>query len=116
LSPGGFGHSLGAQQIEQLKPVDVLLLPVGGFTTLDAAAAVAVVRQLEPKYVIPMHYKTPALKGLELDTVNKFLGEIGAGSIVAQPKVMVTRSAMPETMQVILLDYPQSAPSAPPAV
>jgi L-ascorbate metabolism protein UlaG (beta-lactamase superfamily) len=110
---GDLGHSLGAQQIEQLKPVDVLLLPVGGKFTIDAAAAVSIVRQLEPKFVIPMHYKTPALKGLELDTVDKFLNEIGVSNVVSQPKVMVTRSAMPESMQVVLLDYPQVAPASP---
>ena len=109
---GSLGHSLSAHQVEQLQPVDVLLLPVGGVTTLEVPAAISIVRQLEPKYVIPMHYQTPVLKGLQLGTVDRFLKEIGVVDILPQPKVNVTRSGMPETTQVVLLDYPQSLPES----
>ena len=55
---GDLGHTLTAAQISRIGPVDVLLIPVGGFYTIDAAAATIVVDQLKPKIVIPMHYKT----------------------------------------------------------
>ncbi len=52
---GDLGHALTAGQVEEIDKVDVLLLPVGGVSTLNAAMAAEVIRQLEPKVVIPMH-------------------------------------------------------------
>src|SRR4030042_1833380 len=102
---GDLGHVLSSEQIEDIGNVDVLLLPVGGVSTLNAPMAAEVVRQLEPKAIIPMHYKTPALKR-ELEPVDRFLKEIGAKQVASQPKLSVTRSNLPLTTQVFLLDYP----------
>jgi L-ascorbate metabolism protein UlaG (beta-lactamase superfamily) len=109
---GDIGHVLTTQQIEKLENIDVLFLPVGGQTTINAVMAAEVVRQLTPKVVIPMHYKTPALKNIELDPIDNFLKEIGAGNVTSQPKLNITKSSIPETMQVYLLDYPQAAANA----
>jgi len=101
---GDLGHVLTAGQVEELENVDVLLLPVGGVSTVAAPAAAQVVRQLEPKVVIPMHYQTQALKR-ELEPVSRFLKEIGIQQIDPQPKLSITRSSLPEGTQVFLLDY-----------
>src|SRR3990172_1056499 len=101
---GDLGHVLTAEQAEELGDIDVLLIPVGGVSTINASRAAEVVRQLEPKIVIPMHYKTPALKR-DLEPVEKFLTEMGTKNITTQPKVSITRANMPLTMQVCLLDY-----------
>jgi L-ascorbate metabolism protein UlaG (beta-lactamase superfamily) len=61
---------------------------------------------IEPKVVIPMHYQTPALKKMELDPVGKFLKEIGAKQVEPLPKLSVSKSSLPPTTQVVLLDYP----------
>lgn len=61
---GDLGHKLSVEKIKEIKPVDVLLIPVGGNYTINAREAVDVVKDLEPKIVIPMHYK---VKGLEVD-------------------------------------------------
>jgi L-ascorbate metabolism protein UlaG (beta-lactamase superfamily) len=103
---GDLGHVLSPEQVEEIDDVDVLLLPVGGVSTINAPVAAEIVRQLEPKVVIPMHYKTPALKR-ELESVDRFLKEIGAKEVAPQPKLTISRSHLPETMQVFLLDYPQ---------
>ncbi len=103
---GDLGHVLRAEQVEEIDNVDVLLLPVGGVSTIGASMAAEVVRQLEPKVVIPMHYKTQALSR-ELEPVEGFLNEIGVKQIAPQPKLSVTRSNLPLTTQVFLLDYPQ---------
>ncbi len=95
---------LTAEQVEELDNVDVLLLPVGGVSTINAPMAAEVVRQLEPKVVVPMHYKTPALSR-ELEPVEKFLKEIGVKEVTSQPKLSLTRSSLPDSMQVFLLDY-----------
>ena len=102
---GDLGHVLTSEQIEDIGNVDVLLLPVGGVSTINAPMAAEVVRQLEPKVVIPMHYKTPALK-VELEAVDRFLKEIGAKQVASQPKLSVNKSNLPLTSQVFLLDYP----------
>ncbi len=102
---GDLGHVLTAEQVEEIDNVDVLLLPVGGVSTIDAPMAAEVVRQLEPKVVIPMHYKTQALSR-ELEPVERFLKEIGVKEINPQPKLSFTRSSLPVSTQVFLLDYP----------
>ncbi len=103
---GDLGHVLSAGQVEEIDNVDVLLLPVGGVSTINAPVAAEVVRQLEPKVVIPMHYKTPAL-GWELEPVERFLKEIGAKEVNPLPKLSLTKSSLPVTTQVFLLDYPR---------
>ncbi len=102
---GDLGHVLNVEQVEEIDNVDVLLLPVGGVSTINAAKAAEVVRQLEPKAVIPMHYKTPSLK-LELEPVDRFLKEIGAKQLDPLPKLSLSKSSLPASTQVFLLDYP----------
>jgi L-ascorbate metabolism protein UlaG (beta-lactamase superfamily) len=101
---GDLGHVLTAEQVEELGDVDVLLLPVGGVSTINASMAAEVVRQIEPKVVIPMHYKTEALSW-ELEPVERFLKEIGVEQVASQPKLSFTRSSLPAATQVFLLDY-----------
>ena len=102
---GDLGHVLTNAQIEDIGNVDVLLLPVGGVSTINAPMAAEVVRQLEPKAIIPMHYKTPVLKR-ELEPVDRFLKEIGAKQVTSQPKLSISKSNLPLSSQVFLLDYP----------
>ena len=101
---GDLGHVLNDEQVEELGNIDVLLIPVGGVSTLNATLAAEVVRQLEPKIVIPMHYQTEALKR-QLEPVEKFLKETGVHDITPQAKLSVTRTNLPLTMQVVLLEY-----------
>jgi L-ascorbate metabolism protein UlaG (beta-lactamase superfamily) len=100
---GDLGQPLTAAQIEEIGNVDVLMVPVGGVTTIGPSQAAAVVRSLEPKIVIPMHYKTPMLTK-ELEGVEKFLKEMGVTTAVPQPKITVTKSTLPLTTQVMLLN------------
>ena len=99
---GDLGHALTVKQIEDLGTIDVMLVPVGGGATISAAQAAALVRNIEPKIVIPMHYKTPALTK-ELDGVDKFIKEMGLTEMVPQPKLIVNKSTLPLTTQVVVL-------------
>ena len=101
---GDLGHVLTAEQVAEIDGVDVLLIPVGGVSTIDAVQAAQIVRQLEPKIVIPMHYKTEAEKK-DLETADRFLKEMGVKEAIAQPKLLVNKSSMPLTMQVTVLSY-----------
>lgn len=58
---GDLGHTLDAEQIKAVGKVDVLMIPVGGFFTIDANKAATVAEQLKAKIVFPMHYKTALL-------------------------------------------------------
>ncbi len=99
---GDLGQSLNSNQIEELGNVDVLLIPVGGGSTITGSQAAALCRSIEPRIVIPMHYKTLTLTR-ELDGVDKFLKEMGITEIASQPKITVTRATLPPATQVCLL-------------
>lgn len=99
---GDLGHTLSEEQIEEIGNTDILMVPVGGTYTIDAKLAAEVVAELEPKIIIPMHYKLPGLK-VELDEVDKFLKEMGAENVVSQTKLTITRDKLPEEPQVVVL-------------
>jgi len=101
---GDLGHVLTTEQVEEIENADVLLLPVGGVSTINAPMAAEIVRQLEPKVVVPMHYKTEALNR-ELEPVDRFLKEMGVKEINSRPKLSFTKANLPITTQVFLLDY-----------
>lgn len=69
---GDLGHMLSREQVDAVGAADVLLVPVGSVFTIDAMGAWAVVKQLAPRVVIPMHYGTEALT-FQLDPVDAFL-------------------------------------------
>ena len=58
---GDLGHTLTAEQAKAIGKVDVFMVPVGGFFTIDAASATKVCDQLKPRVILPMHYKTEKL-------------------------------------------------------
>jgi L-ascorbate metabolism protein UlaG (beta-lactamase superfamily) len=101
---GDLGHVPSQTQVEALSDVDVLLIPVGGLHTIDAAKAAEVISLIEPRLVIPMHFKTPA-ETAKLQTVDKFLKEIGLAPLPSEPELRVTKSSLPDETQVIVLDY-----------
>jgi len=100
---GDLGHPLTAQQVEDAGKIDLLLVPVGGVSSLNGTTAAEVVRELEPKVVVPMHYRTPALKK-ELEPVDRFLKEMGVKDASPRPKLSLTRSSLPESTQVLVLE------------
>lgn len=103
---GDMGHQLSAAQVEELGALDVLLLPVGGVSTLDAAQAAEVVNLLEPKIVIPMHYRSPGLAE-ELGEVETFLRHMGVGQVETLPRLSITRSLLSqEAPRVLVLEPP----------
>lgn len=91
-------------EIEALGNVHVALVPVGGGGGLNPAKAAEVISLLEPGYVIPMHYHTPA-SALKLGPLNKFIKEMGLDSVDPQPSLKVTSSTIPEDTKVVVLAY-----------
>ncbi|HZK73280.1 MAG TPA: MBL fold metallo-hydrolase, partial [Clostridia bacterium] len=100
---GDLGHRLDDTDAETVASVDVLLVPVGGRTAINAAQAAEVVRQLEPRYVVPMHYAIPGLK-LELDPIDRFLKEMGVSITEPQPKLSIQASSGEYETKVVVLE------------
>jgi len=69
---GDLGHRLTEELSSRLEGPDVLLIPVGGVYTIDAAVAREITRRIGPSFVVPMHYKTKALR-FELGSVDSFV-------------------------------------------
>jgi len=100
---GDLGHVLTSDQIDQIgNNVDVLFVPVGGGGTIDASQAIEVISLLDPRLVIPMHYRVNDLD-LRLDTVDRFLREMGVTGVEAEPRLTVTRTSLPEETSVVVL-------------
>lgn len=100
---GDLGHRLDDAEAEAISAPDVLLVPVGGHTAINAAQAAEVVRQLEPRYVVPMHYAIPGLK-LQLDPLDRFLKEMAVASAEPQAKLTVQASSGDYETKVVVLE------------
>lgn len=98
-------HDFNMQEseIEDLGEIDILILPVGGNTVLSASGAAKVVNEIEPKIIIPSHYKIPGLI-LDLDPLDKFIKEMG-GKKEDMDKLTLRRKDLPEEgTRVVVLD------------
>ncbi len=101
---GDLGTSLNEVQLEKLSGTDILLVPVGGKYTLDAKGAVEVISQIEPRIVIPMHYKTDDLN-LDIDPVDKFVRELGIEASY-EDKLRISKKDLPqEDMELVILSF-----------
>ena len=99
---GDLGHTLSPGQIDEIGPVDVLMLPVGGFFTIDAREAWIVAQSLKSHIVMPMHYKT-AKTEFPIDDVQLFIKD---RDNVFQPdasEIEINRISLPTVTQTIVL-------------
>ena len=106
---GDLGHALDDADAEIVASADVLLVPVGSRTAISPAQAAEVVRQLEPRYVVPMHYATPGLK-VQLDGVDRFLKEMAVTAVEPQPKLSVQASSATEYETKVVVLEPKAEP------
>jgi L-ascorbate metabolism protein UlaG (beta-lactamase superfamily) len=99
---GDLGHLLDDRQVKEIGSVDILLIPVGGFFTIDAKAATQVGNQLKPKIIVPMHYKWG--EGVSsLAGVDEFLrGKANVNRLDAS-EVEFKRGELPATSQIMVL-------------
>ncbi len=90
---GDLGHTLSAAQAQKLQGCDMLLLPIGGTYTIDAAAAKAVMEQVQPKAVIPMHYRHGRYGFSNIATLQPFLKQFPKDAVQCLATKTVTVSA-----------------------
>ena len=90
-------------QLEELNKVDILLLPVGGKSSLNSEEAIDLSQQIEPKLIIPINYQTKGLKK-KLDSIDPFLKSEGAEKIEPQAELNISQAKLPkEEVEVVLL-------------
>ncbi|TET47350.1 MBL fold metallo-hydrolase [candidate division TA06 bacterium] len=99
---GDLGHTLSEEEIADIGKVDILFVPVGGLYTIDAEQATTVVKALQPKLVIPMHYKTEKL-GFDIDGVEKFLE--GKEGVKRQGSPEMEFAHLEDESQIVVLDH-----------
>lgn len=100
---GDLGHRLNDHQLEEINGVDILMIPVGGNYTLSASEAVGVIGQIEPKIVLPMHYRIPG-SNIEIATVEEFVKEVGLEGTKKEGKLVVYGDKFAEERQVVILN------------
>jgi L-ascorbate metabolism protein UlaG (beta-lactamase superfamily) len=102
---GDLGHSLTPEAVKAIGPLDVVLIPTGGYYTIDAAAATLVVGQLNPRVVIPMHYQTPKTPA---NWPGAGVAPFLEGKLVERPgsnSISLSRGNLPVQTTVLVLNY-----------
>jgi L-ascorbate metabolism protein UlaG (beta-lactamase superfamily) len=100
---GDLGHVLSDEEMEQLGVIDILMIPVGGKFTIDAKKAVEVVNQIEPRIVIPMHYKLPD-SNVDIDGIDKFIKELGVEPR-REEKLKLSKKELPQDgMDLVIME------------
>ena len=103
---GNIAPKLDDDQLEAIGMVDIVVVPVGGGgLTLDSKDAAAIVRQIEPKAVVPVHFDDPALKyEVPQEKADLIVTELSAGVIEAGPKFKLKNtSSIPDRLTVIMI-------------
>ena len=99
---GDISIPLATKQIDDLSPVDVLLVPTGGGCTLEMDQVLQTMQDLDPKIVIPMHHSVPGVN-VPLQGADVFLRRMGLSDVQPQGRLVVTPSNLPADMRVVVL-------------
>lgn len=98
---GDLGHTLNEDQIDTIGDVDVLMIPIGGKFTLNAKEAEKVISQIDPKIILPMHYKIPNLK-IDIDGKEEFAKELGIEIQNNTSKLNIKASDLKDTQNKVI--------------
>ena len=99
---GDLGYQMPVSPIKEIGAVDILMVPVGDVSTLSVSEARSLVRSLQPRYVMPMHYRSENARP-ELEPVETFIQAMGVPQPEPRPKLTVTATSLPLNTQVVIL-------------
>ena len=102
---GDQGVALTPEQIAALGKIDILMLPVGGFFTIDAKAACEIVKAVKPRITIPMHYKTSVNTDWPIADEKEFLRLMGKPGLAPLPLLRVTKGDLSEQPDLVMLEW-----------
>ena len=88
-----------------LMKIDILMLPIGGFYTIDAKTAYEIVKAVHPRVTIPMHYKTSVNAGWPIADETEFLRLMGQPSLAPMPLLRVTKGDLSEQPDLVMLEW-----------
>ena len=101
---GDIGHALDADLLKKIGKVDIVLLPVGGFFTIDAAEASKMAKELAPRVVIPMHYKTEKC-AFPIAPVEAFTKNKDDVRVLDKSEIDFKKETLPTKPEVIVLQH-----------
>jgi len=100
---GDLGHAVTRAEVPALEGVDVMIIPVGGHFTIDAAAAKALVEEFSPGIVVPMHYKTGKC-GFPIAPVDEFTMLMGDFDEAGGSELDLSSGSLSDVTRVVVLD------------
>jgi len=103
---GDLGHVPDDEAVREIGPVDVLLIPVGGYYTIGAVEAWEVVARIKPRVVVPMHYKTAAVGTWPIAPVEEFLKGKDNVRMVGSSEISFDKESLPASTEVFVLEPP----------
>lgn len=102
---GDLGTIPEEKVLSEIIPTDILMIPVGGVYTIGPSEAAEVVEKINPKIVVPMHYRIPGLR-LGLKSVNDFLRKVRYEiKRISSREFSISKDKLPSTTEVWLLTY-----------
>jgi L-ascorbate metabolism protein UlaG (beta-lactamase superfamily) len=101
---GDLGHPLSPEDRARIGPVDVLLIPIGGFYTIDAQTAWEIAKELNPKVIVPMHYRTERC-GFPIASVDEFLKGKERVKRIGSTEIELTPDLLPAQPEVWVLEH-----------
>jgi L-ascorbate metabolism protein UlaG (beta-lactamase superfamily) len=103
---GDVGHTLNREQVDGIGAVDVLMMPVDEYYTIDAETGKRIVEQLDPKIVIPMHYKTDNLaQELPFSDEKAFVSKFENVCVPGKCCLLIDEESLGDELRIIVLKY-----------
>lgn len=103
---GDLGHPLDEKIMEEFEDLDLLFVPVGGAYTIGPSEASKIVSKLEPKVIVPMHYRVDGIAESfkDLQPVSAFLGEMGVEQAEPRDELTLSSKSLPLEPEVVVLE------------
>ncbi len=102
---GDLGHQLTDKQLSEIGEVDVLLIPVAGTFTIDAAGANKVVDKIKPRVVIPMHFRTERCPSFPVTDCQPFLAGKKNVKRMNASEVEFRKGELPKETEIVVLRH-----------
>lgn len=93
--------------LDSIGEVDILLVPVGGFYTIDASEASELIKKIEPSIAVPMHFNHPKLDQKnfgQVSPLSEFLKKFGLESLPPVPKLVVRKEELEQEMKIVVME------------